>query len=88
VDVYIRLFLTSAPVGSNSIPGRFIPGERVPSPHRAGGWVGPRTGLDEIEKRQSFPLPELELQPLDRPARSHSLYQLRPSRLSLSGQYS
>jgi hypothetical protein len=26
------------------------PGERAPGTHWTGGWVGPRTGLDELEK--------------------------------------
>jgi hypothetical protein len=36
----------------------------------------PRTGLDDVERRKILPLPELKLQPLDRPARSQSLYLL------------
>jgi hypothetical protein len=46
----IDVFLTSALVGgewSTSRPGRFIPGERAPEPI---GWVGPRTGLDEVKR--------------------------------------
>jgi hypothetical protein len=39
--------------------------------------VGPRTGLDVVEKRKCLPLPGLELRPLSRPARSQSLYRLR-----------
>jgi hypothetical protein len=35
----------------------FAPGER------AIGWMGPRTGLDNVEKRQVLLLQELELQP-------------------------
>jgi hypothetical protein len=31
--------------------------------------VGPRTGLDDTEKRKFLPLPGLELRPLGRPAR-------------------
>jgi hypothetical protein len=31
--------------------------------------VGPRTGLDDMEKRKFLPLPALELRPLGRPAR-------------------
>jgi hypothetical protein len=38
--------------------------------------VGPRTGLDSVERRKPLPLPGLELRPLGRPARSHSLYRL------------
>jgi hypothetical protein len=46
--------------------------------------VGPRAGLDTVEKRKMFTLAGLELRPLVRPARSQSLYRLRyPS----SGSY-
>jgi hypothetical protein len=38
--------------------------------------VGPRTGLDEVERRKFLTLPGLEPRPLGRPARSQSLYQL------------
>jgi hypothetical protein len=38
--------------------------------------VGPRTGLDDVEKRKFFMLPGLEFRPLARPARSQSLYRL------------
>jgi hypothetical protein len=64
MDVQIHIFLTSALVGSEwstSRPGRFNPGERVPGTHWIGGWVGPRTGLDEVEKRKFLTLPGLEL---------------------------
>jgi hypothetical protein len=56
---------------------RFTPGERAPGTHWRGGWVGPRAGLDKVEKRKFLTLPGLELQPLGRPARSQSLYRLR-----------
>jgi hypothetical protein len=39
--------------------------------------VGPRTGMDDVENRKPLTLARLELRPLDRPARSQSLYQLR-----------
>jgi hypothetical protein len=57
VDIQIHVFLTSSLVGgelSASCSGRFAPGERVP-----GGWVGPRTGLDDVEKRNFLPIPGL-----------------------------
>jgi hypothetical protein len=38
--------------------------------------VGPRTGLDDMEKRKFLPLLGLELRPLGRPVRSQSLYRL------------
>jgi hypothetical protein len=73
-------FLTSALDGGEwpaSRPGRFIPGKRTPSIHWIGGWVGPRTDLDDMEKRKILTLPGFELQPLGRPTRSQSLYRLR-----------
>jgi hypothetical protein len=45
--------------------------------HWIGGWVDPRAGLDDMEKRKFLTLPGLELRPIGRPARSQSLYQLR-----------
>jgi hypothetical protein len=38
--------------------------------------VGPRTGLDDVEKRKFLPSPGLKLRALGRPARSQSLYRL------------
>jgi hypothetical protein len=43
--------------------------------------VGPRAGLDDVEKRKFLTIPGLELQPLGSPALSQSLYRL----LSLLG---
>jgi hypothetical protein len=51
------------------------PGEKAPSTHWIGDWVGPKAGLDAAEK--TFLTPGLELRPLGRPARSQSLYRLR-----------
>jgi hypothetical protein len=79
MDVYIHIFLTSALVGvewTASRPGRFTPWERAPGTHWIGGWVGPRAGLDDVEKRKFLTLAGLELRPLCRPARSQSLYRL------------
>jgi hypothetical protein len=39
--------------------------------------VNPRASLDVVEKRKFLTLSGLELRPLDRPARSQSLYKLR-----------
>jgi hypothetical protein len=75
VDVQIHDFLTSALVvgeWSASRPGHFTPGT-----HWIRGWVSPRAGLDDVEKRKFMTLPGLELRLLDRPARSQSLYRLR-----------
>jgi hypothetical protein len=50
-------FLTSAPDGGERSPSRpcsFTPGERVPGTHWIGGWIGPRSGLDTVEKTKSF----------------------------------
>jgi hypothetical protein len=57
VDVQIHIFLTSALAGgqwSASLPGRITPGT-----HWIGGWVDPRAGLDDVEKRKFFTLLEL-----------------------------
>jgi hypothetical protein len=54
----------------------FTPWERAPGTHWIGGWVGPRTGVDEMERRKILPLLGLALQPLGHPARSQSLYWL------------
>jgi hypothetical protein len=62
---------------SDSRPGSFTTGERASGTHWIGGWVNLRADLDDVEKRNFFTLPELELQPLGLPARSQSLYRLR-----------
>jgi hypothetical protein len=80
VDVCSHIFLTSALVGGEwyaSRPGRFIPWERAPGTHWIGDWVGPRAGLDDVEKRKFLTLAGLEFRPLGRPAPSQSLYRLR-----------
>jgi hypothetical protein len=45
--------------------------------HLIGGWLYPRAGLDDVEKRKFLTLPGLELRLLGRSARSQSLYRLR-----------
>jgi hypothetical protein len=53
VEVQTHVFLTSALVGgewSASRPSRFTPGERTHGTHWTGRWVGPRAGLDDMEK--------------------------------------
>jgi hypothetical protein len=52
----------------------FPPEERTLSIHWIGGWVDPRAGLDDVEKRKFLTLPGLELRTLGRLARSRSLY--------------
>jgi hypothetical protein len=79
VDIETHVFLTSALGGgewSASRPCRFTPGERASGTHWIGGWVDPRAGLDDVEKRKFFTLPGLELRPLSRQDRSQSLYRL------------
>jgi hypothetical protein len=55
---------------SASSPCRFTPGEKDPGTHWIRGWMGPRTGLDDMEKWKLLTLPGLELQSLGHPARS------------------
>jgi hypothetical protein len=64
VDVKIHIFLTSALGGgewSASRHCRFSPGERAPGTPLREGWVGPRAGLDDVEKRKFLTLTGLEL---------------------------
>jgi hypothetical protein len=35
---------------STSRPGRFTPGERATGTHWIEGWMGPRSGLDDVEE--------------------------------------
>jgi hypothetical protein len=59
--VYIHIFLTSALAGE-WLASRLClstPGERAPGTHWIGGWVGPRTGLDDVEKRKFLTFPGL-----------------------------
>jgi hypothetical protein len=66
VDVYIHAFLISATT----------PQGRASGTHWIGGWVGSKTGLDDVEKREISLVPGLELPHLGRPARSQLLYRL------------
>jgi hypothetical protein len=53
MELLIHAILTSALDGcewSASRPGRFNSGERTFSKHWIGGWVGPKGGLDTVEK--------------------------------------
>jgi hypothetical protein len=57
-------YLTFAIFGNEwpaSRPGRFTPGETAFGTHWIGGWVDPRSGLDDEEKRKFFTLPGVEL---------------------------
>jgi hypothetical protein len=72
----VHIFLNSALAAnewSASRPGRFTSGERAPGTHWIGGWVNPRTGLNDV-KRKCLTLPGLELRSLGRPACNQSLY--------------
>jgi hypothetical protein len=55
-------------------PAALSPGKESPVPLI--GWVGPRTGLDNIEKWKFLTLQELQLRPHGRPARNLSLYRV------------
>jgi hypothetical protein len=73
------VFLTSALVvgeWSASHLGHFTPGEKGSGTNWIGGWVDPRAGLDNVEKRKFLTLSELEHRPRNRPSHSHSLYRL------------
>jgi hypothetical protein len=61
---------------SGSRPSHFTPGEKAPGTHWIGGWLNPRVGLDDVEKRKFLTLLGLELRTFRRPARSQSLYRL------------
>jgi hypothetical protein len=67
VDVQIHVISTSTLVGgewSASRSGHLIPGETAPGTHRIGEWMGPRAGLDDVEKGKFLTVPELKLDPL------------------------
>jgi hypothetical protein len=57
-------------------PVALPPGEKAPGTHWIEGWVDPRAGLDDMEKRKFLLLQGLELRRCSRPARSQSLYPL------------
>jgi hypothetical protein len=46
-----------------SRPGRFTPEERAPCTHYTGGLVGPRVGLDAVEKKKNCAMPVIEPSP-------------------------
>jgi hypothetical protein len=68
--------LTSALVAdewSASCAGRFTPEERALHNHWIGDRVGPRTSLDDVERRKILPLPGIELRPLGHPGKPGGL---------------
>jgi hypothetical protein len=49
----IHVFLNLALVGGEwlaSLSSRFTPGDRTPGTHWIGGWVGLRTGVDDVDR--------------------------------------
>jgi hypothetical protein len=65
VNVLINVLLTWVLVGgqwSASHPSCSTPGEGAYSTHWIGGWVGPRAGFDDMEKRKFLALPGLKFQ--------------------------
>jgi hypothetical protein len=59
IDVEFHICLNSVLAGgewSASRLGRFTPGERATGTHWIGGWVDPRAGLDDVEKRKFLTL--------------------------------
>jgi hypothetical protein len=78
MDIQINVFLTLALVGGEwltSRPGCFTPVEGATGTHWIGGWVGPRTGMDDVEGRKILPLGGLKL--LGSPTHNHSLFRLQ-----------
>jgi hypothetical protein len=72
-------FTTSALDGVVSVTPRprVTPRKRTSGTHWAGGWVGPRAGLDtEATGKILLPLPGIEPRPPGRPVRSQTLYGL------------
>jgi hypothetical protein len=47
--------------GQFHTPSALLPGERAPDTHWIRGWVGPRAGLDDVEKRKFLLLLEIHL---------------------------
>jgi hypothetical protein len=71
---------------SASRPGRFTPGKGPPGTHWIGGWLNPRAGMDDVEKRTLLPYLDSNSDPTPgRPVRSQSLYRLRYPGFAPSG---
>jgi hypothetical protein len=65
--------------GQLHAPAALLPEERAPGTHWIGSWVGPRTGLNDVEKMTFLSMPGLELRPL---CRSSPLPVVIPTALS------
>jgi hypothetical protein len=64
VDAQIHIFFIPALVGgewSASCLGHFTIVDGAPDTHWIGGWVGPRTDLDDVKRRKILPIPRLDL---------------------------
>jgi hypothetical protein len=76
VKIQSHILLTLALVGgewSTFRPGHITIGEIALDTHLIGGWVCPRSGLDNMEKKKILTLLGLELRPsVKRPGREHS----------------
>jgi hypothetical protein len=57
--------------GQLHTPAALPPGKQPHGTHWIGGWVGPITGLDDVEKRKFLIIPGLELQPVIQPVARH-----------------
>jgi hypothetical protein len=78
VFVMTSSFASSDTASLNSGIMHFTIRERVPlGTHWKGCWMGPRAGLEDIEKRKFLDPPRLDLRPHGRRARTQSLYRLR-----------
>jgi hypothetical protein len=60
----------------NFTPLPLYPWGKNPRPHWIGGWVGPRAGLDDMEKWKFLTIPGVEFRPFGCPDCSQSLYRL------------
>jgi hypothetical protein len=69
-DPHFLDLVTSGRLVVSFTPRPLYPQGRARVTHWIGGWVDPRAGLDDMEKIKFLNLPELEIRPLSRPARS------------------
>jgi hypothetical protein len=53
-DVDVQIHLVGGEWSASRL-GRFTSRETSPGTHWVGGWMGPRTGLDDVERRKSCP---------------------------------